>query len=164
MDLFLLPNEDSCQASSVFLCKLCQSREQPVHFFAGVVMHEADSQDAAVLLDAEALGEIQCVEISVPGENSALAKEGRDFRRLVVTQAERQRGAALVKALCFGDAEDAHPRNGLQARDQASDQCALVLMCGAIRCLQRFAAAFHARVAVPAQLSEVIHGCANSSD
>src|SRR5258708_10703128 len=113
MDPLSLPNEDSCQARSVFLRKLCQSREQPVHFFAGVVMHQADSQDTTVLLDAKALGEIQCVEISVPGENPARAKESSDFRRMVVPQAERQRGAALVQAFRIRDAEDAHPRNGL---------------------------------------------------
>ena len=69
--------------------KLAKRREQPIHFFAGVVVHQANAQDAAVLFDAQALGEIQCVEISVPSENSALAKEGSNFRGMVVVQAER---------------------------------------------------------------------------
>ena len=53
--------------------KLAQGVEEAVDFFGGVVVHEADAQKAAVLLDAEAFGEIQRVVVSVPGEDAAVA-------------------------------------------------------------------------------------------
>src|SRR5947208_14637346 len=127
-------------------------------------MHEADTQDAPKLLDAEALGKIQCVEIPVPGENSTLTEKGRNLRRMMIAQPERQRRAAFVKSSRISDAEDAHSRNGLQSRDQLRQQSGFVLVCRAVRGLQLFATAFRAGVAVPAQLRNVVHGCANSSN
>src|SRR5438876_318818 len=97
--------------SSVLLHKVRQGRKQTVHFIGGVVMHEADTQDAPKLLNVEALGEIQRIEIPVPGENAALAKKRGNFRRMMIAQPERQRRAAFAKPLRIGDAEDAHSRN-----------------------------------------------------
>src|SRR5260370_5749637 len=98
-------------------------------------MHKPDSKDAAVLLDAEALGKIQRVEISVPDENAPLSQERRNLCGIVITKAERQRRAALVKAFCVGDAEDAHPRNCLQSLDQPSQQSGFVFMRRTALCL-----------------------------
>src|SRR5437667_12283596 len=101
-------------------------------------MNEADTQDAPKLLDTEALGEIQRVEISVPGEDSALAKKRGNFRWMMVAQPERQCRAAFVKSFFVGDAEDAHPRNCPQARDQPRQKAGFVRMRCAVRRLQRF--------------------------
>src|SRR5438876_7781177 len=113
--------------SSVLLHKVRQGRKQTVHFIGGVVMHEADTQDAPKLLDVEALGEIQRIEIPVPGEYSALTEKRRDFRWMMVAQPERQRRAAFVKSMRIGDAEDAHARNGPQSRDQLGKYSRFVL-------------------------------------
>src|SRR5229473_715046 len=141
-----------------------QRREQAVYFVGGVVMDEADAQDAAVLLDAEALGEIQRVEISVPGENAALAEKRCNFRGVVAAQPERQRRAALIKLFLVGNAEDAYPRNCLQLRDQSGEQFGFVSVRGAVGRLQRFAAVLHAGVTMPADGCNVIHGGANPGD
>lgn len=67
-----------------------QGGEQAVYFVCGVVVHEADAQDAAVLLDAKALGKIQGVEIAIPDEDAAVAEERGDFCWMVVSQPERE--------------------------------------------------------------------------
>src|SRR6266478_2549198 len=58
--------------------------EQTIHFVGGVVMHKADAQDTTKLLDAEPLGEIQRVEISVPGENPAVTQKLCYFRWVAI--------------------------------------------------------------------------------
>src|SRR5258708_29995506 len=104
-------------------------------------MDETDAQDAAVLLDAEAFGEIQRIEIAVPGEDPALAQKRGNFRWMVIAEPERQSRTTLVKSFCVRNAENSHVRNCLQPGDQPGQQCGFVLMRRAIRCLQRFAPA-----------------------
>ena len=69
-------------------CELAQRCQESFHFFSGVVVHQPNAQDAAFLLDAEPLGQIQGIEVSVPSENSAVAEKRRDFGWMVFTQPE----------------------------------------------------------------------------
>ena len=69
-------------------CELAQRCQESFHFFSGVVVHQPNAQDAAFLLDTEALGQIQGVEISVPGENSAVTEKRCDFGWMVIAQPE----------------------------------------------------------------------------
>src|SRR5207247_7953268 len=96
-------------------------------------MNEADTQEAPNLRDTDALGEIQRVEIPVPGEDSALAKKRGNFRWMMVAQPERQGRAAFVKAFFVGDAEDAHPGKCPQARDPPRQSAG----CVRVRCAAR---------------------------
>src|SRR5260370_88436 len=96
-------------------------------------MDEADAEEAAELFDAEALAQVQRVVISVPGENAALTEKLRDFRGMVIADADRHRGAALVETAGIADAEEAKLGNREQAVDQAREQGSFVLMCYAIR-------------------------------
>ena len=66
-----------------------QRCEQAVYFVRSVVVNEADAQNTAALLDAEAFGEIQRVEIPIPGENTALAEKRCDFGWMGIAEAER---------------------------------------------------------------------------
>ena len=50
-----------------------QRRKQAIHFFEGVVVHQADAKKPAGFLDIEMLGEIQGVIVAVPGEEAAFA-------------------------------------------------------------------------------------------
>src|SRR5260370_11465932 len=127
-------------------------------------MDEADAEEAAELFDAEALAQVQRVVISVPGENAALTEKLRDFRGMVIADADRHRGAALVETAGIADAEEAKLGNREQAVDQAREQGSFVLMCYAIRGKQGASAIGCARVVAAAELSEVIDCCANAGD
>ena len=62
-------------------------------------MDEADAEEAAGLLDAEALGEIEGVVVAVPGEDAAVAQELCDFGGSVIREADGDSGAAVVETL-----------------------------------------------------------------
>ena len=62
-------------------------------------MSQADAQEAAIFFHVEALGEIEGVVVSVPGEEAALAQCGGEFERSVAVDANRESGAALLEAL-----------------------------------------------------------------
>ena len=115
-----------------------------------------------MLFHAEALGEIQGVEIPVPGKDAALAEKPRNFRWMVMAQPERQSRAALVKAILLGDAKDVYAWNRLQASDQSGQQICFVGMGCAVCRLQRFAAVPYGRVTMPPQRRNVIHSSADS--
>src|SRR5260370_2771818 len=127
-------------------------------------MDEADAEEAAELFDAEALAQVQRVVISVPGENAALTEKLRDFRGMVIADADRHRGAALVETAGIADAEEAKLGNGEQAVDQAREQGSFVLMCYAIRGKQSASAIGCDGIVAAAELSEVIDCCANAGD
>ena len=64
-------------------------------------MRQPDSQKPAVFFDVEALGEVQRIIISVPGEEAALAKLGREFKRRVSFNSDGDCGATLIESLGF---------------------------------------------------------------
>ncbi len=96
-------------------------------------MHQADAEYAAFGLDAEPLRETQRIKITVPSEDAAMAEERSDLRRIVVADAERNGGTALMEALWIADAEDSDAGDAAQAFEQASEQRTLVGYSGAIR-------------------------------
>src|SRR5271166_2607602 len=53
-----------------------QGSEQAVDFFGGVVVDEADAQEASTLFHVEVLGEVESVIVAVPGEEAAVPKFG----------------------------------------------------------------------------------------
>ena len=53
--------------------KVCQRLQEAVYFVGGVVVDEADAEEAAGFFHVEMLGEIQSVIVSVPGEEAAVA-------------------------------------------------------------------------------------------
>src|SRR5258708_36192301 len=78
--------------------ELTQPGQQTVYFSRGVVMHEADAEETTAFLDAEALGQVQRVVISIPGEDAAVAEKLRDFRGVMIADATLKALAALVEA------------------------------------------------------------------
>ncbi len=50
-----------------------QSPQQAIHFLDGVIVHQADTQEAAGFLHVQALGEVHSVVVSVPGEEAAIS-------------------------------------------------------------------------------------------
>ena len=54
------------------LYNFLQRGKQAIYFFAGVVVYEADTKEAAGFFYVEALGEVQGIVVSVPGEKAAL--------------------------------------------------------------------------------------------
>ncbi len=65
-------NKKFCVRSTL-LHNLFQCCQQAIHFFDGVVVDEADAEEAAGFFYVEALGEVQGVVVSVPGEEAAVA-------------------------------------------------------------------------------------------
>src|SRR5215467_14423180 len=55
--------------------KFAESGEEAIHFGGGVVMDQADAKNAAVRFDAETLGEVERVEVAVPGEDAAITEK-----------------------------------------------------------------------------------------
>jgi hypothetical protein len=49
----------------------------------GVVVHQADAEEAAGFFHVEMLGQVEGVVVSVPGEEAALAEFGGEFQRRV---------------------------------------------------------------------------------
>src|SRR6476646_611015 len=91
--------------------ELAQCRQEPLHFFSGVVVHQTDAEHPALLFDSQAFCQIQCVKVSVPGENSAVTDKSCDFGGMVIAQPERQCRTALVKSLVVDDAENLQAGN-----------------------------------------------------
>jgi hypothetical protein len=104
-------------ASSEF----AEGGEQAVDFSGGVVMDEADAEDAAVLFDAETFGEIEGIKIAVPGEDAAMAEESGGIGGSPFGEAEGYGGTALFEAFCISDAEEAQAGKGEQPFDESSD-------------------------------------------
>src|SRR5215475_16220782 len=76
----------------------------------------------ALLLHSQSFGQIQRVEVSIPGEDSALYKKCCDFRRVVLAKAQRQRRAPLIESLRINDPENPGATNRLQAFDQLRNE------------------------------------------
>ena len=110
-------------------------------------MHQPDAQYAAFLLNTKPLGQIQSVEVSVPGKDSAFAQERRNFRRMVIAQPERQRRAALVKSLRIGYTEDLDARNRKQSFDESRNERRFIPPRRAVRGQQCLAPIFRSRIA-----------------
>src|SRR5215472_16399209 len=82
---------------------LPERRQQPVDFLRRVVMHQADAQEAAVLLHIQALAQVQREIISVPGKEPAVSEPGRQLERRVPRDSHRHRRATLPKPSEFPD-------------------------------------------------------------
>ena len=80
------------------LCRgFSEFSEQPVHFVPGVVMHQSDAQQSAIRLNAQAFGEPESVEVSVPYKNPFLAQALRELladRAALTEMCVRARAAA----------------------------------------------------------------------
>src|ERR1700685_85907 len=111
---------------------LPQSFQQPLHFFRRVVMRQSNSQEAAVFFHVEVLGEVQRVVVSVPGEETTLAKLSSELQRRVSFDAHRDGWTALIEALRITDAIKLQPGNRQQSPDEAFHQSALMLLNGVI--------------------------------
>src|ERR1051326_77510 len=98
--------------------KSVQGRKQALHFFGSVVMHEADAEDAAGFFDAQTFGQVQRVEVSVPGEDSAFTKKSCGIGGSAFGKTERNRRAAFGESVGIGDAKKSQPGNREQAFDQ----------------------------------------------
>ena len=100
---------------SEFFAEFPEGGEKAVYFFGGIVVDDADAEDAAFLFDAETLGQIERVEISIPGENAAIAQELRDFCGIVVADSKRDCCATLAEKRAIGDAVDLYVRQSFQS-------------------------------------------------
>src|SRR5262245_3203319 len=127
-------------------------------------MDEAHAEDAAVLFDAKAFGEVEGIEVSVPGENAAIAQKGGEFGGRAFGQAEGNRGAAFVEAPRVANTEQAQAGNGEQAFDKFCGQFAFVWHGRAVRGKQGFAARFGRMIRAATEVSEVFNNGINSGD
>ncbi len=101
--------------------------------------------------------EIDGVIVSVPGEDTAVAKMGRQFARGVAFHADGHRRCALIELRRILDAIERESRNRQQAIDQVLDQFALVLLENFVRGKNRFAPRRHRRIVVTARLGDVVN-------
>src|SRR5260370_12059525 len=83
-----------------------QRAEKAVHLFGGVVMHQPDTQQAAVLFNAQPLGEIERVVVAVPCEDAAVAEELCHLERRVSCQSHGHSRYALSEARRVRDPEE----------------------------------------------------------
>jgi len=90
-----------------------QDREQPILFFRCVVMHKADAEDTAVRLHTKSLGQIQRIEIPIPGEDSAFSEERCNFCWIVIAEPERKCRTSLIETMLIGNSENSYSRNFL---------------------------------------------------
>src|SRR6266536_5014295 len=88
-----------------------QFTQHPLHFLFRVVVHKTDAEEAAVLLDAEALGEIESVVVSVPGEDAALAQFCCKLCGMPPFDANSKRRASRLHALGIADSVKAQAGN-----------------------------------------------------
>src|SRR5258708_39676871 len=102
-------------------------------------MHQADAEDATQFFDAETLGKIQSIEISVPSKDSALTKKSRGIGRRAFRQAKRYCRASLAKSLRIGDPIKLQSRNRQQALNQSRYQRSFVRDRRSVRGHQSFA-------------------------
>ena len=97
---------------------LAKSGDQAINFLNGVVVHEADAEEASGFFHVEVLGDVDCIIVAVPGEKSALAKLGREFQwrmsGFTIIDADCEGGTALVEACWIGDAIDLQSWNLFQ--------------------------------------------------
>jgi len=98
--------------------KFAQRGQQPVYFFPRVVVHQPDAQNAAKLLQAQPIRQIDGVEISVPRENPAISKERRDFCGIMISQSKRKCRTAFAKSLWIGDSKNLNSGDRLQPLNQ----------------------------------------------
>src|SRR5260370_31101042 len=124
----------------------------------------ANWQAAAVFSNAQGLGEIERVEISVPVEEAGPAEKPGNVGWIVVPQPKRECGTALCEALWIGDPEHLDSRNFLQSGDQPGEQAGFVPVRCTVRCLQRLPAALHHRIAMPSKLGYVINRRRDAGD
>src|SRR5690242_4669546 len=150
------PSLSSVGPSSVLLRILGQSREQTLHLFHRVVMYQPDTQHAAFWLNSEPFGEIHGVEISVPGENAAIAKELCDLCGVMFAHTQRNRGAAFAKPFRILDAVDLHFRNRLQAVQHSRKQIPFVGHGRSIGGRQRLTPGLHTGIAMLSYTRDVI--------
>ena len=68
-------------------------------------MNEADAEQSAVLLHAEAFGQIERVVISVPGEDAAITEKFGDGSRVVIADSNGYGRTAFGEAGGIRDAE-----------------------------------------------------------
>jgi len=77
---------------------------------------QTDAQDAAGFFCAEAFGQVERVEISVPCENAAVRQECCGGRSACPSKdGHENRRAAFAETLGIGDAPKLQPRNCQQA-------------------------------------------------
>ena len=80
-------------------------------------MHQANTQEAAVLFYIEALGKIQGVVVSIPSIESTVSQRRREFQWSVAGNAYGDRRAALVKAARIGNAVNRQAGDGADGAD-----------------------------------------------
>src|SRR5580704_15070169 len=127
-------------------------------------MHQADAQHAAQTFDTKPFSQIQSIVISIPGENAAITKVRGYGGGMMIADAQRNRGTALLGTLRIGDSVNMHSWNGLQPLNQVRQQAGFVRNGGAIRSGKRFATRLGLRIAAVTQLSQVLHGGTDSRD
>ncbi len=109
-----------------------EGSEEAVHFIGGVVVNEADAEEAAGLFDAEAFGEIEGVVVAVPGEDAAIAEECSGFKGRMIGKADADGGDAFGEARGVGDAEEAQAGDFEEAANHVGREGHFVLADGAV--------------------------------
>lgn len=109
-------------------CDFSERGQQTVDFFCGVVVDEADAEEAARFFHVEVLGEVEGVVVAVPSEESAVAEFGCEFERRVAFDPDGECGAAFVEARGIGDAVDFEARDFLHAGHDSLEQAAFVFV------------------------------------
>src|SRR5437868_10557882 len=107
---------------------LFQSLQEPIHFLRGVVVCQADAQEAAALLHVKPFCEVEGVVISIPGKEAALAKLRRQLKRSIALNADGKSGATMGEARCVGNAIELQLRNLPQSLRKPLCQAALMLL------------------------------------
>src|SRR5215475_8205117 len=87
--------------------KLGERSQQAVHLGSRVVVDKAHPEYSAQGFDPHSFGEVERVEIPVPGEDAAIAQKCGEFGRRAFLLTEGDGGAAFMEALRIGDAEKA---------------------------------------------------------
>jgi hypothetical protein len=125
---------------------------------------DADTKQSTFLFDAKPFGEIERVVVSVPREDAAVAEMLGDVDRLVIGQAERNRGAAIAESLGIADTEKFQTGDGEQTVDELCEQRHFVLARDFVGGEQFAAAILRVRVSAAANLGDVVDGGADSRD
>src|SRR5580692_3979145 len=127
-------------------------------------MHQADAQHSTQTFDTKPFSQIQSIVISIPGEDAAIAKVRGYGGGMMIANAQRNRGTALLGTLRIGDSVDMHSWNGLQSLNQVRQQAGFVRNGSAVRGGKRFATRLGLRFAAVTQLSQVLRGRTDSRD
>src|SRR5262249_30390525 len=144
--------------------KVAKGGEEAVDFVGGVVVDQADAQEAAFGFDAETLGEVEGVVVAVAGEDGAVGEELGDFGGVMIADDDGDGGAAPVEARWVGDAEDADAGNGVEAVEKASEKRHFVLVGDAVGGEERAAAVADRGIVVAADRGEIVHRGGDSGD